>query len=82
MKMDKFLLVLTPVQIAKISIGIAAFVAVLTLTSIAPASAQTNRYSRQSIVASPTITLAAPRTSSCGPYIVGWQEGYPGTARC
>jgi hypothetical protein len=81
MKMDKFLLVLTPVQIAKISIGIAALAAVLTLTSIAPALAQTNRY-RQSIVAPPAVTLAAPRTSSCGPYIVGWQEGYPGTARC
>jgi hypothetical protein len=58
--------------------------AVLTLTSIAPALAQTNhvRHSQQSIAALRISTVAAPRfnTVGCvGPYVGAWDEGYPGT---
>jgi hypothetical protein len=58
--------------------------AVVTIATIAPALAQTNqvRYSQRSIVTPRTITVPVPLTSSCGPYLGGWQEGYPGTARC
>jgi hypothetical protein len=59
-------------------------VAVLTLTGIAPALAQTNhiRHSAQSVTAPRTNAVAYPRSNSCGPYLGGWQEGYPGTANC
>jgi hypothetical protein len=59
---------------------------VLTLTSIAPALAQTNhiRHSEQSVAVAAlrTNAVAYPRSNSCGPYLGGWQEGYPGTASC
>jgi hypothetical protein len=58
--------------------------AVLTLTSIAPALAQTNqaRYSQQS-VARLRINATAPRFNilGCvGPYIGTWIEGNPGSS--
>ena len=58
--------------------------AVLTLTSIAPALAQTNhvRHSQRSVAAL-RINAAAPRinTLGCvGPYIGTWTEGNPGTS--
>jgi hypothetical protein len=58
--------------------------AVLTFTSIAPALAQGThiRHSEQSVAALHTNAVAYPRYDSCGPYLGGWQEGYPGTARC
>jgi hypothetical protein len=67
--------------------------AVLVLTSIAPALAQTNPQKTQrshvvtrsiAIFGARVQTAPAPRvyTSSCGPYLGGWQEGYPGTSRC
>jgi hypothetical protein len=57
--------------------------AVLTLTSIAPALAQTNhvRHSQRSVAAL-RINPTAPRinTLGCvGPYIGTWTEGNPGT---
>ena len=57
--------------------------AVLTFTSIAPALAQTNHIrAEQSVAALRTNAVAYPRSNSCGPYLGGWQEGYPGTANC
>ena len=58
--------------------------AVLTLTSIAPALAQTNhiRHSEQSVAALRINVVATPRfnTLGCvGPYIGTWIEGNPGT---
>jgi len=53
--------------------------AVLTLTSIAPALAQTNhvRHSQQSVAA---VRINATAPLGCvGPYIGTWTEGNPGT---
>jgi hypothetical protein len=69
---------------------------VLAIASITPALAQTNKSTKTQRPKQAIMLLVdAPRTNAsfgsarvvpvsltCGPYVGGWLEGYPGTGRC
>jgi hypothetical protein len=75
-------------MLGEASMKVKVLAAVLVMTTISAAMAQTNPQKTQvpkAAVTRTTVTAAPARVyqASCvTPYIGGWQEGYPGTAKC